>query len=330
MAVAALTLPLAFDDAWHDFSISLRAKNVSPHTVDAYQAAAFQLRDFLADRDRSTAPADISRGDVQAFIAGLLSTRSAATANTRYWGLRALFGWLAEEGEIAESPLHNVKPPAVEDRPPNVLTDDEVRKLLAACGPASGGTFPQRRDLAIVRLLYDGGLRVGELAGMTVGELSVDRGMARVMGKGRRERDVFFGPATALAINRYLRVRISHLHAKSPRLWLGTKGPLTESGVGQMLKDRAVQAGLNPALNSRPSLPPYLRGPVEGCGRLGGRADDGRGLAITDHHAPLRSVTSGRTWRRRASPLGARRPTLAPFVRSTPSRPQTQRCGRQR
>jgi site-specific recombinase XerD len=95
--------------------------------------------------------------------------------------------------------------------------------------------------------MLDAGVRVGEVAGMTVDRLDLDEGQARVMGKGRRERDVYFGPKTARDLDRYLRLRTAHRWTELPNLWLGLKGALTVSGIGQLLKARAVQAGLDPS-----------------------------------------------------------------------------------
>ena len=234
---------LGFDQAWASFARHRRAENMSPHTLTAYSAAATQLRDFLQSRGAATAPADIRREAVQDFIDHVRDTRSAATAATRYWGLRAFFAWLVDEGELDRSPLDRVKPPAIEERPPDVLSDEDVVALLRACG---GRTFEDRRDAALIRFMLDAGVRVGELAGMTVDRLDLDDGRTRVMGKGRRERDVYFGPKTARDLDRYLRLRVAHRYVDLQALWLGLKGALTTSGVGQLLKQRAAQAGLDP------------------------------------------------------------------------------------
>jgi integrase len=69
-----------------------------------------------------------------------------AQTPTRYWGLRAFFGWLVDEGEIDHSPLERVQPPRVEERPPDVLSDEEVLGLLRACEGRSfdGAPAPTR------------------------------------------------------------------------------------------------------------------------------------------------------------------------------------------
>jgi site-specific recombinase XerD len=75
----------------------------------------------------------IRREHVEAFVADLLTRNKPATANNRYRALKVFFRWLTEEGEIAESPMRNMKPPIIPEMPVPVLTDDEIKRLLKAC-----------------------------------------------------------------------------------------------------------------------------------------------------------------------------------------------------
>ena len=135
----------------------------------------------------------------------------------------------------------NTKPPAIPETPPTVLADDQLRRLLHAC---DGKDFEARRDTAILRLLIDCGMRRAELAGLRLEDIDFDTNVALVVGKGRRPRACPFGRKTAQALDRYLRARGQHRGAHLPALWLGLKGPLTDSGVVQMVQKRAEQAGI--------------------------------------------------------------------------------------
>jgi site-specific recombinase XerD len=141
------------------------------------------------------------------------------------------------------SPMARMKPPIVPEQPVPVLREDEIRRLLDTC---NGQSFEDRRDKAIVLLFFDAGIRRGELAGLTLEDVDLGHGFVRVLGKGRRRRDAAFGPTTALALDRYLRVRRRHRLASLPYLWLGTQGPMTPSGIAQIFRRRGVQAGLGP------------------------------------------------------------------------------------
>jgi integrase len=93
-------------------------------------------------------------------------------------------------------------------------------------------------------VLLDSGARRAELVGLRVDDFDFEHDVARVIGKGRRERVLPFGRKTAVALDRYLRVRSRHAHAASPWLWLGQKGPLTATGLPQMFWRRGRQAGI--------------------------------------------------------------------------------------
>lgn len=223
------------------FHRHLRATNRSPKTQKAYLEAANQLDAFLREAGMPTEVTAIRREHVESFIEHLLSLRSASTAATRYRGLQQLFRFLVDEGEITESPMARMSPPSIPEAPVPVLSTAELRGLLKAC---EGKRFEDRRDTAIVRLFVDGGLRVDELASLKLDDVDFDANVAIVEGKGRRTRSVPFDDKTAMALDRYLRMRRQHKRASEPWLWLGIKGRLTDSGVAQMLRKRGAAAGI--------------------------------------------------------------------------------------
>jgi site-specific recombinase XerD len=227
-------------DLARSFVRHLRAENKSPGTIANYLEAVKQLTLFLTARDRTVTQA--RREDLEDFLTSLLERWSAGTAVTRYRALRVFYGWLVEEDEIRRNPMTRMKPPATPERAVPVVSHDELRRLLAAC---AGTSFACRRDTAIVALMIDSGARRAEVVGLRVGDLDFDYDVARVLGKGQRERALPFGRKTAVALDRYLRVRAKHPHAASERLWLGKKGPLTEYGLNQMIRRRGEQAGID-------------------------------------------------------------------------------------
>ncbi len=223
------------------FIRALRACNSSEKTQETYAEAVKQFTRFLKAKGMTTEVTRINRDYVEAFIEDLLARCRPATAHNRYRGLHRFFAWLVEEGEIKESPMRNMRPPRLPEQPAPVLKEAEIKALLKAC---AGSNFAARRDMAIIRLLLDSGLRRNELAGLTVGDLDLDNQVATVMGKGRRLRTVPFGSKCARDLDRYLRARASHSDAARPELWLGRRGPMTPSGIYQVVRDRAHQAGL--------------------------------------------------------------------------------------
>jgi integrase len=166
-----------------------------------------------------------------------------ATARARHMALRRFAAWLADEGEIDANPLLGMKPPKLDTKVTAALSDDELRRLIKAC---QGKEFIDVRDMAIVRLMVESGLRAGEVLGMDVSDVSPQDGLATIQrGKGGRGRVVPFGPQTATAIDRYLRARRTHRLASTPTLWLGGNGQnFKYHGLNRALKRRAEAAGI--------------------------------------------------------------------------------------
>ncbi len=225
----------------------LAAQRSSPATIDTYTIAVGQLAAFLVDRRMPTEPGAIRREHVEAFIADLLERWKPATAHNRYRGCLAFFRWLKDEGEIRESPMANMKPPRLPEEPPPVLREQELRALIAAC--ERDKSFNGRRDEAIIRCFIDTGARRAELLNLKVDDVDLDAGVLRVTGKGSRTRFVAVGKETIRALDRYLRFRSRHPKAKLPALWLGPRGPLRESGMADLVRDRGYEAGLKHRLH---------------------------------------------------------------------------------
>ena len=253
----AATSPLAADIA--SFRRHLAARNISPRTERTYIDAALQFEEFLGRKGLPVALAAIHREHVEAFIADQLSRYRPATAHNRYRSLQAFFRWALEEELIALSPMERMKPPIVGELLAPMLNDDQLRALLRVC--CADHTFAGRRDEAIIRVLLDSGARRAEIAALRwtpddpdTNDVDLDARQLRVLGKGRRERIVVIGREAVRALDRYLRYRDGgsrygkalrpHHAAYLPSLWLGPKGAFTESGMGQMIHERGVAAGL--------------------------------------------------------------------------------------
>lgn len=242
-AVAAST-PEPFTRLLDSWARHLRAANRSPKTIRTYLDAGEQLGSWLAEQGGPDDPLEVRREHVEAFVGHLLDTRSASTAATRYRGLQQFFRWLVEEEEIERSPMTGMRPPAIGEVPVPVVADDHLKALLKVC---AGKAFDQRRDLAILRVFIDTGVRLSEMAGLTVADVDLDHRILRVTGKGDRVRVVSIGVKATKDLDRYLRARDRHPAAHLPAFWLGGRGavgPLTASGIAQMLRRRCDEAGI--------------------------------------------------------------------------------------
>jgi len=228
--------------------LHLEASNLSPRTIRGYTDDGALFAAFLARQGMPTAVGGIRREHVEAFIAAELERTAPASAATRYRSLQRLFSWLDDEGEVNRSPMAKMRPPIIPEQPVPVLSDTEIRRLLDNC---AGKDFRSRRDLAIIRLFLDTGMRLEGMGGLRYSADNPDHSDAdlrsrvvRIIAKGRREMVLPIGAKTARDIDRYIRVRAAHPHAGDAWLWLGTKGRLTPSGIYQMIKDRGAAVGL--------------------------------------------------------------------------------------
>jgi site-specific recombinase XerD len=137
--------------------------------------------------------------------------------------------------------MEKMKAPRVPDKPVPLVPVDDFKKLLKT---VTGREIVDRRDAAILLMLFDTGIRRGELAGLKLADVELHDRIAYVTGKGGHTRAVRFGTKTAIAVDRYLRLRKSHRYADSEMLWIGQDGPLTVGAFGQMIAKRAAAAGL--------------------------------------------------------------------------------------
>jgi site-specific recombinase XerD len=232
---------LGLEDLLPSWARSLKARNRSPRTAQSYLESATQLLAYLRRAGMPTTAAKLTREHIEAFLADLQGQVKPGTVAVRYRSLQQLFRWLADEGEISTNPMARMRPPTVPDQPVPVIPADVVRRLLATC---AGPRFEDRRDGAILTLLLDCGIRRAELVGITTASVDFDHSTVLVTGKGNRQRLVAVGAMSMAAIDRYLRMRRRHPKAALGALWLSSKGPLTDSGVAQMLERRAAQAGV--------------------------------------------------------------------------------------
>jgi site-specific recombinase XerD len=235
-----------------DWDRSLRSANHPETTRYNYLLAAAQLARYLAehspDPDADAAaddPTEVTRAHCEAFQAWMIETRSAATALNKHKGLQQFFRWLRDdEGDIDHSPMDRVGQPKVEEKLIPVMRDSETERLLSSC---KGKSFMNLRDEALIRLYYNTGARLSEVANIMIDDLDMTTESVRYHGKGSKDRRVRFGPKTARALSRYLRARSRHPGAHLPNLWLAERGgrPLQANGIKIRLRRLGVAVGLS-------------------------------------------------------------------------------------
>ena len=228
-------------------------RNASAHTIRNYTSDLQQFYSFLTsapDGEQRPAPEleQIDNLTIREFLGSLYqrSNRKSSVAR-KLATLRSFLKYLSAQGAIQANPAKIVASPKLENRLPDYMTIDAVTNLIEA--PQTDTDFG-KRDRAILELLYGAGLRVGELVGLNLGDVSLNEGLVRVVGKGRKERLVPFGRSAMEALEAYLRVRGNRVKARTVRSKEGAPaaeavflnfrgGRLTSRSVGNLV-DRHV------------------------------------------------------------------------------------------
>jgi integrase/recombinase XerD len=215
-------------------------KGLRPLSCEAYERDLLQFAEYLGEH--SATLLDATQNRVAGFLEHLakhnVESRSAAR---KLSCLRGFYRWLLLDKRIRRDPTLNLESPATWKVLPKSLAVCEVDAMLDHAGLAAG--HPQAdaialRDRAILELLYAAGLRVSELTGLNVADLSLDAGRALVRGKGDKERIVPLGRASVEALELYLKQGRSALAKKpSARLFLSSRGlPLSRAWVWHLVK----------------------------------------------------------------------------------------------
>jgi integrase/recombinase XerD len=172
----------------------------SANTIAAYRRDLRLHVAWLRAEGRSVADADEST--VTAYVQWLRGQDRAPSSVARALvAVRALYRFLAEEGQLATDPAAEVEVPRVPRGLPKPLSEAEVVVLL---GAVVGDGAVARRDRAILEVLYGTGLRIGELVGLNLGDLDLGGGLLRAFGKGAKERIVPVGRYARDALDAYL------------------------------------------------------------------------------------------------------------------------------
>jgi len=164
-------------------------RGLSPNTLAAYRADLTALSRWLAER--SIPMMSTSRADLQDFIAWRVHAGARPRSTARQLSsFRRFFRYLVREGEVREDPTAQIAMPKIGRSLPKSLTEEEVESLLSA--PVVSDPLGNR-DRAMLEVLYATGLRVSELVNLRHGQVNINQGVIRILGKGNRERLIPLG-----------------------------------------------------------------------------------------------------------------------------------------
>ena len=232
-------------------------RRYSKATVRAYRGdldrfADFWEREFTHESSSSTAVSRIDTLAVRSHLASLHRAKLSQRSLGRHLStLRAFFRWACREGYLARNPAKGLPAPRTPKTLPRAMTLSDTDALLDA---PEEGRFPER-DRALFELLYAAGLRVSEAAGLDLEDVDFSARLARVTGKGSKERIVPFGEEAEEALRAYLPARSARrLRFDSPGdgepLFVNARGGrLTTRSMARLLKTRLRAAGLPTAIS---------------------------------------------------------------------------------
>lgn len=233
----------AFEDA-----LALE-EGASPRTIEAYRRDVIRCAAYLREHGIASAR-DITPGVLREFVYHLKDLGLAGSSIRRnISALRTWFRVMIAEGLVHTDPTERLDSPQRWRTLPEVLSVDEVTRLLAAPQLDERLAF---RDRAMLELAYGAGLRVSEWIGLAVKDVLLEDGLVRVFGKGSKERLVPIGRSAIGAVAVYareLRPVLERGHGKGILFLNGQGKPLTRMGAWKILRKYVEQAGIEKAVS---------------------------------------------------------------------------------
>ena len=217
-------------------------RGLAANTIQAYSRDLVRFLEFLGGLGRG--PEEISREEISSYMGSLRGRLSARSAARGLSSIRMFYRFLVSEGRIETSPARLVETPKLPRRLPEILSPDEVERLLEQPDP---DTPSGSRDRAMLELLYATGLRVSELTGLRVRDVNLEAGFVRLIGKGSKERVVPMGDKAMDAVRAFLsggRDRLLGRRSSSHLFVNRTGRPLTRQGFWKLIKRYGRAAGI--------------------------------------------------------------------------------------
>ena len=235
---------------WEPFAGYLaQERRYSPYTLRNYRQAFEDFHRWLESAGLSGRRYDeLAVREVRDFVIEAQRRYGRRTLHNHVSGLRALARYWLRQGKLRRNPFVGVPLPKLEKRLPQFLTEEQMRRLLA--GPQrlleeqGVDAFTAWRDRLVMELLYGGGLRVSELVALNYGAIDRDSGVARVLGKGRKERLCPLGRVAIAVLEKFRRDHAGDTGPEAPVLVNSHHGRLSVGEVQKLLKRYLALAGL--------------------------------------------------------------------------------------
>ncbi len=236
------------------FKLCCQTEGKSPKTIEWYTTFLLRFLAFLEFSNYPTDAAQINKEVIRAFILYLQveaktprskKPLSPATVQGYVRTLKSFFSWTVREEYLSDSPTDKIPVPKAPQKVINTFTHEQIGKLAQACYRSNGNGY---RNLTILLLLLDTGIRVSELVNIKLEDVNLAEGWIKIkVAKGGKERIVPVGSVVQKSLWKYINhFRSQPLTQKVTRLFLSDDGlPLTRSGIQQMLRRCGKRAGIS-------------------------------------------------------------------------------------
>lgn len=218
------------------------SKNASPNTVRAYYN---DCKEFLESvQSNMLDPLTLDIKGIDHYFASVVRGKAPKTIARKISAVRSMYRYWKRRGFVKSNPLVGVRGPKQERKLPEFLSVDEVFALIEQI---KDDNLFGARDKAIIEVLYGGGFRVSEVSNMNLDDVDFNAGVAKVTGKGNKQRIVPLGSKALLSIKKYLAYRPALLSggAECPALFLNRFGTrLTVRSIARILDKRAMEIAM--------------------------------------------------------------------------------------
>lgn len=216
-------------------------KGLAEKSVASYARDLARLQQWSSAQNKG--PANLTRSDLRQWVASLSREGLAPTSVARMVSAaRGFYKFLLIDGHIKKHPAEDLDTPQRSAYLPRFLTEDEVERLLAVPDTA---TAEGLRDRTLFELMYASGLRVSEAAGLLLGNVDLTLGLLTCSGKGSKQRRVPIGKSALRWLQLYLPARAKEAMAKTPFLFVSSRGgALTSEMIQTAIRRYADKAGL--------------------------------------------------------------------------------------
>tara|TARA_B100000214_G_C23910182_1_gene600918 strand:+ start:69 stop:965 length:897 start_codon:yes stop_codon:yes gene_type:complete len=220
-------------------------RGLSINSIKSYEFDIVQFKNFIIENKIDESPKKCSKSTVKRYLYKNFSNKNTRSQARSISALKGFFNYLLFEGKINSSPLNDIESPKIENKLPEVLTEDEIKRLISSVKIDS--EFGQRNK-AIIEVLYGTGIRVSELTELKMSNIFFNENIIKVTGKGNRERFVPLGKIASIEIKKYLNAREKlKIDSKfSDILFLNRYGrQLTRSMIFKVINDSSKNAGID-------------------------------------------------------------------------------------